>query len=99
MREIGHCAFGIDTDGQAVPMWEYAARTPGEVKGKVLTRANAEGFRGTADERLSELGWEVRPVFGEEPTPEQLSEHRLAQKLKHPRVERDHSGDTEGGEV
>ena len=41
----------------------YEGSSAEEVKGYVLTRARREGFKGTADERLVQLGWWIEPIY------------------------------------
>lgn len=61
-----YTAFGRH-DGRPVAMPQYSDTSEASVKRKVFEIAWREGWRGTADERLRELGWQVGPVFTEPP--------------------------------
>ena len=49
--------------GEWIAMPGYSNETEHGVKHLVLKAARNEGYKGTADGRLLELGWEIRPVF------------------------------------
>lgn len=46
-----------------VPLPGYSNATEHGVKNLVLEAARKEGYKGTATGRLTELGWEIRPVY------------------------------------
>ena len=58
-----YTAFGSTLDDGEVAMPEYASYNETGVLEKVLAGARREGFKGTAAERMVELGWRVGPVY------------------------------------
>lgn len=62
---VGYAPFGDGGFGKAVRISGYFGYTESEVLGYVAARARIEGFHGPARTRLSELRWEIRPVFGD----------------------------------
>lgn len=59
---VGFAPFGNGGYGKAVALLGYAGRTEAEVTGFVHARARAEGFKGSAQDRLQSLGWDIRPL-------------------------------------
>lgn len=59
----GYMAFGREDDGDLVPLEQYTGRMRTNVAQKVLDVARKEGYTGTAEDRLRELNWVVRPVY------------------------------------
>lgn len=60
--------YAITADGglgKEVVLLEYVGPTPESVLRKVIIRAALEGFKGTAKERIDELGWEIKPIYME----------------------------------
>lgn len=49
-------------DGKTVYLTDYVGVNRSEVLAKVWNRALNEGYTGTAEERLKELGWQVIQV-------------------------------------
>ena len=76
-----YTAFGRH-DGRPVAMPQYSDTSEAGVKRKVLEIAWRKGWRGTADERLRELGWQVGPVFTEPPA---VVEPLTADGMKEPK--------------
>jgi hypothetical protein len=74
-RQAGYMVFAWPVVGtgfdrtRLIPLADYAGANEREVKEKVLQRAEREGFRGTAAERLAELGWTIEPVYFRPPSP------------------------------
>lgn len=54
-------------EGGWVPLPGYSNETKMGVKDLVLQTARREGYRGTVDGRLLELGWRIEPVFAAPP--------------------------------
>ncbi len=52
-------AVGTTTQYGRVYLTDYAAIDQHGVGVKIMDRARSEGFRGTLDSRLAELGWEI----------------------------------------
>lgn len=61
--------FFTTDDGLTLRISGYVGDTETEVLGHVLARARREGFTGTAQERMAELGWRVEPMFRRIPQP------------------------------
>lgn len=60
MNEIWIAKTSVD--GKTLYLVDYAGVTEYEVKSKVWSKAREEGFKGTVDDRLAELGWTVVKV-------------------------------------
>jgi len=60
---IGYVAVGKDDEMRNVELLDYAGATELEVERKVLAAAHAQGYKGTAKDRLQELGWWVEPIY------------------------------------
>lgn len=63
---VGYCVFGIKEN---VALLDYAGHSENVVRSRVWDVAYREGFRGRVDDRMRQLGWEIRPVFGTSPAP------------------------------
>lgn len=61
-RPAFYCAFAENT---ALP--DYSGGMEADVARKVLEKAWHEGYRGTAEARLKELDWQIRPVYATPP--------------------------------
>ena len=59
---VGYMAFGR-IDDQRIALCEYTGPTELAVKGKILDVARREGYKGTVDGRMLELGWWIEPVY------------------------------------
>lgn len=57
-----YTACGYDDTGKLIALPGYSDVTEHGVKNRVVIRAREEGYKGTADARLAELGWEVLPA-------------------------------------
>lgn len=56
-----------NVDGRTVALPQYSGRTENIVLDKVLEAAEREGYKGTAADRIKELGWWVGPVYADPP--------------------------------
>jgi hypothetical protein len=65
MKSIWIVAANVAEFGR-VYLTEYAAINRTEALQKILARARSEGFAGSAQQRIDELGWEVVQVRIEE---------------------------------
>ena len=68
LRAEFYTCFG-EVDGRRVALPEYGRATVHEVEVAVLNVARGEGYLGTIESRLTELGWQICPVFSK-PQPE-----------------------------
>lgn len=62
---VGYAPFCIAFGDKAHPMLAYAGSTESDALGYVLAHARHEGFKGSAKERMQEMGWEIRPVYAD----------------------------------
>lgn len=58
---IYYTAYGLH-EGVWTPLPQYLDLTEYGVKGMVLAAAQEEGYKGSVDDRLNELGWKIWPV-------------------------------------
>lgn len=63
VKPCGYAVFAKEGDGPVIRIPGYVGSSEAEAKGYVLVRAITEGFKGTADERLAELGWWIEPIY------------------------------------
>lgn len=67
IKPAGYAVFGTSEEyPRPIRIPGYDGSTQAEVLAVVLVRARKEGFKGGAEERLAELGWEVQPFYSQD---------------------------------
>ena len=66
LQPAGYAAFGTSAEyPMPIRITGYDGSTVNEVFTHILVRARKEGFKGTLQERMAELGWEVQPFYSQ----------------------------------